>query len=925
MRNVQMMNWALDEEELARWNAHEQRSIITAIEKGKDFRSPEEDRALYPLPKKKEELLLEEWQRFNDLPTKAYFSLYPPRHYEPPEAPVRRIYVPPQPVAVRETIQDNRVAHSIPVFTTDLMPEIARIQPTKRIVQFGNPFLRQKKDVRAAEIEKKQKLVFTITGTKRFQDHSRYGDDVQAQIFADAHEVLEAALLRAKLWSEHLGFDKTRGALSTSLLKDKLEMLHQRISRDGWIETAERGSLLWYMQNRDTMNRLRKEHTDRLEDLQWHIPSLVAEQQYERQIKEGFNLTRLTNTFADISMPDNFQLLQHIALEGYDFPIPTRSTKTKLEDDSLLPDSEQVPFKVNGLNPPKLRNTQTKLFWTHFVACTKLAINNQAILLDATRIPEEVRSTIHYCAPHLVPKLDSAPTHSRLCLDMKHDPEGMNMNTEFSREQATEMYGACVYPTLQKYVRAWYKWCEENKIDIRECVLTQHDVTNAHGQIKCKPDKVQLQAIQLTKMGSGLITTEMKGHPDIIDSAGTIAMVTVGSFGPVVVPYAWRPVGLAIREAVIRDQQFFGVLDTYSDDTTTLSNKANIGYAKRAVEKAARSLYGDSAINDSKTKGPADRMESVLGFTINLPKENYRPKLATLEKAMYYFFTIGVLKELTLHQSQVLHGIAENISRNLAYMRPFVSSLLLNITNPNHRREPPPAMKVSIEMWQAFSILFCNTPDNFCIPLSSLLDRTGNPDYIIRTDAGPKIIGAKVFNGNDDSLILSTQYELPWDYDKENESHQNIRESAGHLFAMLLLTRLSRTSRGCTYRWETDSRVAESWAVKDKVKSQTHEASIYFQMAVTLLKARAGLVLHGTTWVSSQEMVDCGVDELSRVRYENRGQHPNERFQEITEASWHPLFELLDPNRTTQTYGYHRNLIAVSKAIYAICEDHIFV
>ena len=926
MRNAHMMDWALDEEELARWNAHEQKFNTTSTEVSKDFRSPEEDRALYPIPKSSEELLLAEWRKSNNYT--RILRIQPSRYYEPPDPP-RRLstssFNQRQPVAVRETIQDNRVPHSIPVFTIDLLPEIAKIQPTKKIAQFSNPFLRQKQEVRAAEIEKKQKLVFTITGTKRFQDHSRYGDDVQAQIFADVREVLGAALERAKMWSDHLGFDTTRGDLSKPLLKTKLDMLHERISRDGWIQTAERGSFLWYMQNRDKMGELIKEHTDRLEELQWHLPSLVAEQQYERQITEGFNLTRLRETFAGISKPDNFQLLELIAREGYDLPIPTRSTKTKLEDDSLLPDDEQVPFEVNGLNPPKLRNTQNKLYWTHFVACTKLALNNQAILLDATRIPEAIRSTIHYCAPHLVPKLDSAPTHSRLCLDMKHDPEGMNMNTEFSREQATDMYGACVYPTLQKYVRAWYKWCEEHKVDIRECVLTQHDVTNAHGQIKCKPDKVQLQAIQLTKMGSGLITTDMKEHYEINDMAGTIAMVTVGSFGPVVVPYAWRPVGLAIREAVIRDQSFFGVLDTYSDDTTTLSNRDNIGYAKLAVEKAARSLYGESAINDSKTKGPADRMESVLGFTINLPKENYRPKLATLEKAMYYFFTIGVLEQLTLQQSQVLHGIAENISRNLAYMRPFVSSLLLNITNPNHRSKPPPEMKVSIEMWQAFSILFCNSPDNFCIPLSSLLDKAGNPDYIIRTDAGPKIIGAKVFNGTDDSLIFSTQYELPWDYDKENESHQNIRESAGHLFAMLLLTRLSRTSRGCTYRWETDSRVAESWAVKDKVKSQTHEASIYFQMAVTLLKARAGLVLHGTTWLSSQEMVDCGVDELSRVRYDGRGNHPNEQFQETTEATWSPLFELLDPNRSTRTFGYHRNLIAVSKAIYAICEDHVFV
>ena len=87
--------------------------------------------------------------------------------------------------------------------------------------------------------------------------------------------------------------------------------------------------------------------------------------------------------------------------------------------------------------------------------------------------------------------------------------------------------------------------------------------------------------------------------------AEDIAMMKIGSFDPVVVLYAWRPVELAIREAVIRDQKFFGVLDTYSDDTTTLSDKDNIAHAKLAVEKAARSLDGDSAINDSKTKGPA--------------------------------------------------------------------------------------------------------------------------------------------------------------------------------------------------------------------------------------------------------------------------------------------------------------------------------
>jgi aryl carrier-like protein len=100
-------------------------------------------------------------------------------------------------------------------------------------------------------------------------------------------------------------------------------------------------------------------------------------------------------------------------------------------------------------------------------------------------------------------------------------------------------------------------------------------------------------------------------------------------------------------------------------------------------------------------------------------------------------------------------------------------------------------------------------------------------------------------------------------------------------------------------------------------------------VAVTLLRARAGLVLHGTTWVSSEEMVECGVDELSRVRYEERyqerGRNTAELFRETTVDSWRPLFELLDPNQSVKMNEYHRNFIAVSKAIYTICEDHIFV
>ena len=81
---------------------------------------------------------------------------------------------------------------------------------------------------------------------------------------------------------------------------------------------------------------------------------------------------------------------------------------------------------------------------------------------------------------------------------------------------------------------------------------------------------------------------------------------------------------------------------------------------------------------------------------------------------------------------------------------------------------------------------------------------------------------------------------------------------------------------GFTYRWETDIRVAESWAATGKVKSGGSEASICVQVVVTLLKARAGVVLYGTAWISSQEMVGCGVDQLSRVRSEVWDRNPKE-------------------------------------------------
>ena len=173
-------------------------------------------------------------------------------------------------------------------------------------------------------------------GTKRFQDHTKFGDDVNAQIFANAKDVLESALRGAELLSEHLGFDKT-GGLTIPQIRAKLDILHQRISRDGWIETSEKESFLSYIINRDTYGKLMKEHTNRLEQLQWDISALVAGQQRERQRTEGFS------TFCSEPRTENYHPAKRIATEDYDLPMPTTSTKPGMEDNnSLQPDDYMV-------------------------------------------------------------------------------------------------------------------------------------------------------------------------------------------------------------------------------------------------------------------------------------------------------------------------------------------------------------------------------------------------------------------------------------------------------------------------------------------------------------------------------------------------------------------------------------------------------
>jgi hypothetical protein len=373
-------------------------------------------------------------------------------------------------------------------------------------------------------------------------------------------------------------------------------------------------------------------------------------------------------------------------------------------------------------------------------------------------------------------------------------------------------------------------------------------------------------------------------------------------------------------------------MEIMSDDSTLLSTKQKSMEIKPKIEANALSLYGANAISAHKTKGPAKTSDNVLGFAVNLNTESFRPKDGSLEKGLYYFLTLGELAEYTIRQSQVLHGLAEYLSRNLDFMREYVKPLLIqgNPRNPFHRVKTTPTMRFCMEMWQAMLILICSNPDQFNRPMSSILKSTGNPDYIVRTDAGPSLIGARIYDGHTNGPLFSTQYQLPWTPDEGNESHQNLREHAGHLTALLILSQIERTPDRCTFSWETDSVVAKAWVDKDKVNSASSEAGLFAQAAKTLIRARTGLILHGTTWLSTEEMVTCEVDLLSREKFDERSFAQFHEFKVMNTTGWNELFEMLDPHAyeddtSKSLRGLHKVIIAVTQAVHSICGDRTYV
>jgi hypothetical protein len=769
---------------------------------------------------------------------------------------------------------------------------------------------------------------FQINCKLRFRDRD---NDISANIFASEDLVIKTAVDKAALYIENLQFPANSG-LSVEGAEAILLKCHQKFSKGGWQSVSEQSSHIAYTLDMDLGMRLRSRFMNRLKELNFDIPQLADEIQKERKKSKGFSIERCKAAFGGdpvngIPPNDNFNLLLDIATNGFDLPIPLHSTHKDPVTEHVLPDEFQQVFRRNGENPPRMRQAQLdSLFHAHFVSHYELAFGNQVLILDASEIPSEVMRTIHFCSPHPVVKDDSPPTHLRMCLDMKHDGEGMNVNTDLSQQQATDKYGKCVYPTMQSMVQEWYDWCEREELNIKECVLFQCDITNAHGQLYCNKERVCLQAVELSRDPINLL------------KAKEFALYLVGTFGPVVLPYAFRVLGLAIKEAVIKNPSYYGTLSVYCDDSTALTTRKHSVEAERIVHRKIKQSLGDTAISEKKTIHPSSRIEKVLGMTVDLPSESFRPKQGSLEKAMYCFFIIGSLEELTLRQFQVLHGVAENLSRHMNYMRPYVACLstpemeqatarFKGKDKSNFRFKPNSSQKFAIDIWQIMSIIFCRSPDLFRLPLRSLLRGNNLPDLVIRTDGGPGKLGARVTNGVTREVIYWTQVTLPWEHDADNESHQNMREYAGRILALLLAADFFVKSDRRTYLWETDSATAQSWARNDKVKSLNTSAGMFFQAATTLISARTGVQLHSTAWLSTEEMAE--VDQLSRIDYdrdspiEGVGDFQAHRVKE----AWIPLFQLLDPHlygRSDTLVSKHGHLLVVGRIINSLFKDRSF-
>ena len=267
--------------------------------------------------------------------------------------------------------------------------------------------------------------------------------------------------------------------------------------------------------------------------------------------------------------------------------------------------------------------------------------------------------------------------------------------------------------------------------------------------------------------------------------------------------------------------------------------------------------------------------------------ESIHPSDKGIRRLMFSFLSFDINGSFPLVFFQVLASLAQRYSLCLRGLRAFVQPLYSMCRGSNNLalKKASSAARFSIEVWRAVSMMLYQDSNCLSVPLRSLVPSGFLCDFSMISDAGPRGLGAAIFD-SDGVLLIYTSFVLP--FDAADPKFQNCREYMGFLMCLVLLHQLRRPCRGAVLAWRTDNKAALSWVEENMCRSDTTQVAL---MAVTWMTIKSSLEVRE---VSHLPGVQMGIiDDLSRQRAHSWP--VDKSFDSQNNSSICQLFRACDP------------------------------
>ena len=559
------------------------------------------------------------------------------------------------------------------------------------------------------------------------------------------------------------------------------------------------------------------------------------------KFQDGIRLSALGNDLDALIDWKRQQLWDkgHMSIESVERALSARTIANlrQPEDEQRLRslvEGIQIPTTANFV-PRQLPEPLRRSYLEAMPAVQKL-LNGQAldgtiiILPTSQLLGSRHRHEIHYQSFGWAKKSDN--DSGRVTGDMSYSKGGTSLNgmtraeKDDIREQAKQLYGTIVMPTLENIVINILSVVD--KYGWARVVLFKKDVAKAFNQILFDKKSVSLTAFAL-------------------DDTFSILHV-VANFGASVTPPAWEVVG-RVLDAVIKPDIETPV-DRFVDDLFGACMEELLAHNNKTIDSAIGDLLGAGALAPHKDKH--GRQLVILGWLFDLDNRTVSLSETNMLKSLYAFMVIpAATRPVSLQMLERAASLASRCATLHRAMKPFTVAMYKAIPTFKGNREAIHTLSndayVDIAMWKAFLPLIAVDPDKYARPLESFRPAV-DPTVDVGSDGSLGGVGlglTEIPSGK--VLAHAGVYPLPC-LRTSDSSFQNTFELMAVILALLIAIAIGL--HNFSYTATGDSKVTLSWLRKDRVSSlMGRRAAIAF----ALLSATAGATCTGQKFVKSED------------------------------------------------------------------------